>query len=216
MEIGQFIVKTNGACGGRARIAGRRIPVSSVYRWFLSGFGPEDILEKYEGLALAEIYAAITYALANREEIGAEVAQEDRLRERIAPTRSAASSAGVSLLRYHLDEDCQSAALATALRQHGMEVVTTNEANIVGADDDAQLEHAARHPATIVTNNIRDYTELHAQWLAQGRSHAGIVLFPQQEYSIGEVVRRLAHLRRTLSSEEMQGRLEWLSSWRVP
>ena len=37
----------------------------------------------------------------------------------------------MSLLRYHLDEDCQSAALAAALRQHGIEVVTTNEAGIV-------------------------------------------------------------------------------------
>lgn len=119
----------------------------------------------------------------------------------------------MSLLRYHLDEDCQSAALATALRQHGMEVGTTNEANIVGAADDAQLEHAARQHATIVTNNICDYTALHTRWLAQGRSHAGIILFPQQGYSIGEVVRRLAHLRRTLSAEQMQNRLEWLNSW---
>ena len=79
MEIGQLIVKSPGTCGGRARLAGRRIPVSSVYRWFLSGFGPEDILEKYEGATLAEIYAAITYALANREEISAEVEHEDRL-----------------------------------------------------------------------------------------------------------------------------------------
>ena len=79
MEISQLIVKTPGTCGGRARLAGRRIPVSSVYRWFLSGFEPEDILEKYEGAALAEIYAAVTYALANREEIAAEIEQEDRL-----------------------------------------------------------------------------------------------------------------------------------------
>jgi len=79
MEIGQLIIKTPGTCGGRARLAGRRIPVSSVYRWFLSGFGPEDILKKYEGVTLAEIYAAIAYALANREEIASEVEQEDRL-----------------------------------------------------------------------------------------------------------------------------------------
>ena len=119
----------------------------------------------------------------------------------------------MSLLRYHLDEDCQSAALAAALRQHGIEVVTTNEANIVGMDDDAQLEHAARQHAAIVTNNIRDYTMLHARWLNQGRTHAGIVLFPQQEYSIGEVVRRLSHLHRTFSAEQMRGRIEWLSAW---
>ena len=119
----------------------------------------------------------------------------------------------MSLLRYHLDEDCQSAALASALRQHGIEVVTTNEAGIAGADDAAQLEHAARQGAAIVSNNICDYTALHARWLAEGRRHAGIVLFPQQGYFIGEVVRRLAHLRRTLSAEEMQDRLEWLSAW---
>ena len=79
MEIGQLIVKTPGTCGGRARVAGRRVPVSSIYRWFLRGHEPEAILGKYEALALAEIYAAIAYALANREEIGAEIAEEDRL-----------------------------------------------------------------------------------------------------------------------------------------
>ena len=82
MEISQFVVKTPGTCGGRARVAGRRIPVSSIYRWFLNGRAPEDILEKYEGVTLVEVYAAITYALANRDEITAEIAEEDRLERR--------------------------------------------------------------------------------------------------------------------------------------
>lgn len=73
-----FIVKTPGTCGGRARLAGKRIPVSSVYRWFLHGCEPEDILEKFEGVALAEIYAAISYALANPKEITAEIKREER------------------------------------------------------------------------------------------------------------------------------------------
>lgn len=85
MEIGAFIVKTPGTCSGRARVAGRRIPVSSIYRWFLSGRTPEDILTKYEELTLAEIYAAISYALANREEIAAEIAEEDRLERAARP-----------------------------------------------------------------------------------------------------------------------------------
>jgi uncharacterized protein (DUF433 family) len=77
VDIGQLIVKTPGTCGGRARIAGRRIPVSSIYRWFLKGYSPEDILDKFEGLNLSEIYAAISYALANLEEIKKEVDDED-------------------------------------------------------------------------------------------------------------------------------------------
>lgn len=90
MEINQFIVKTTGTCGGRARVAGRRIPVSSIYRWFLNGHAPEDILQKYEGLTLAQVYAAITYALANRDEIAAEIKEEDRL-ERTHASASASA-----------------------------------------------------------------------------------------------------------------------------
>jgi uncharacterized protein (DUF433 family) len=79
MGLDQLIVKTPGTCGGRARISGRRVPVSSIYRWFLHGHAPEEILGKYEGVNLAEIYAAIAYALSNREEIAAEIEEEDRL-----------------------------------------------------------------------------------------------------------------------------------------
>lgn len=81
MNIGDFIVKTPGTCGGRVRVQGRRIPVSSIYRWFRSGLAPEDILSKYEALSLAEAYAAIAYAVANNDEISAEIAREDELAE---------------------------------------------------------------------------------------------------------------------------------------
>ncbi len=88
MEPASMIVKTPGTCGGRARIAGRRIPVSSIYRHFAVGLSPEDILGHYEGLALAEVYAAISYALTHRDEIAAEIEIEDRLEveSRATPT----------------------------------------------------------------------------------------------------------------------------------
>ncbi len=79
MDIGKLIVKTPGTCGGRARIKDRRIPVSSIYRWYQSGLSPEDIVTKYDTLALAEAYAAISYALANHKEITSEIAHEDSL-----------------------------------------------------------------------------------------------------------------------------------------
>lgn len=92
MEIGQLIIKTPGTCGGRARIAGKRVPVSSVYRWFLRGCAPEDILEKFDGVTLAEIYAAISYGLSNLAEITGEIEREDSLSAEAAhaPTASAA------------------------------------------------------------------------------------------------------------------------------
>jgi uncharacterized protein (DUF433 family) len=92
MEIGQLIVKTPGTCGGRARIAGKRIPVSSIYRWFLQGCEPEDILEKFDGIALAEIYAAISYALSNMDEVTGEIEHEDCLSAEASRTAAASAA----------------------------------------------------------------------------------------------------------------------------
>jgi hypothetical protein len=120
----------------------------------------------------------------------------------------------VSRLRFRLDEDCQATALASALWQHAIEVTTSNVAGLRGVDDETQLREAAAHGRTIVTNNIRDFVPLHARWLAEGRPvHAGIVVFPQQGFSVGEVVRRLSHLSEALTADEMRNRLEWLNAW---
>ena len=119
----------------------------------------------------------------------------------------------MSSLRFHLDEDCQAAALAGALRAHGIDATTTNEAGRAGVDDGAQLQHAAAAGRVIVSNNVGDFSALHEDWVAAGRDHGGIVLFPQQQYSVGEIVRRLLRLRQTLTAEEMRNRLEWLSNW---
>jgi hypothetical protein len=45
------------------------------------------------------------------------------------------------------------------------------------------------------------------------RSHAGIVLGRQKQYSIGEQMRRLLKLVAARSSEQMGNRLEFLSAW---
>ncbi len=71
-------------------------------------------------------------------------------------------------LSFHLDEDCQSLALASALREHGLDVLTTNEAGLSGVDDETQLRHAADDQRVLVTNNICDFVPLHTRWIAEG------------------------------------------------
>jgi hypothetical protein len=119
----------------------------------------------------------------------------------------------VSRIRIQLDEDCQAHALAAALRQHSIDARTTNELGLGGVDDATQLAAARDSGRVLVTNNIRDFVPLHERWIAEGQSHGGIVVFPQQVFSVGEIVRRLAKLVHTLSAEEMRNRLEWLNSW---
>ena len=39
--------------------------------------------------------------------------------------------------------------------------------------------------------NDQDFLVIHHNWIAAGRHHAGIVYWPQNEYSIGEAIRRI-------------------------
>jgi hypothetical protein len=47
--------------------------------------------------------------------------------------------------------------------------------------------------------------------MEQGRLHLGIVIIPQQRYSIGEIVRRI--LRLTSSEFDLTGGLYYLSNF---
>jgi hypothetical protein len=90
----------------------------------------------------------------------------------------------VSRIRIQLDEDCQSGALAHALQLHGVDVRTTNSAGLTGISDEAQLTAASSAGRVLVTNNARDFVPLHNRWAIERREHGGIIVFPQQEFSI--------------------------------
>lgn len=112
-----------------------------------------------------------------------------------------------------LDEDARDNGLFRALRSRGVDVITVREADRLGYSDLEQLEWAAIEGRVIYTFNRRDFFQLHTAFLTQGRNHAGIILAPQQHYSVGEQMRRLLNLIETKSAEEMQNQIEFLSAW---
>lgn len=93
-DIGSLITCTPSVVGGRPCIAGTRVPVRSVAICYKQGYLPEEIVEKYERLTLAQVYAALAYYHANQAEIEADIAQEeaeyDRLAQEHPPSRKQA------------------------------------------------------------------------------------------------------------------------------
>jgi uncharacterized protein (DUF433 family) len=85
MSIGSIIEATPGICGGRARLAGTRIPVHRIARYHHLGYAPEEILGVLNSLSLSQIYAALAYALANPEEIQASLREEDEAAGQLFP-----------------------------------------------------------------------------------------------------------------------------------
>jgi uncharacterized protein (DUF433 family) len=75
-NIGTLIVRSPDVRGGRPRIAGTGVTVQRVVGWYKLGLSPEEIADRIGHLTLAQVYAALTYYHANREEIEATLAAE--------------------------------------------------------------------------------------------------------------------------------------------
>ena len=116
-------------------------------------------------------------------------------------------------LSLYLDEDTRSFGLYTALQSKGVDVVTVLEAGLMGRSDEEQLDWATAQGRAVCSFNRGDFFRLHTEYLAQGRTHAGIILAQQQQYSIGEQTRRLLNLIAAKSAEQMRDQVEFLSSW---
>jgi len=76
-DIGTLIVRSPGIRGGRPCIAGTGVTVRRVVSWYKLGLSPEQIVDEVGHLTLAQVYAALTYYHANRDEIEADLATEE-------------------------------------------------------------------------------------------------------------------------------------------
>lgn len=73
----QHIVSTPDVFGGKPRIDGHRIRVMDIVTWHEKrGLSPDEILDLYPGLTLAEIYAALAYYFDHQDEIEADFEDE--------------------------------------------------------------------------------------------------------------------------------------------
>jgi len=82
-DIGTLIVRSPEIRGGRPRIAGTGVTVRRIVGWYKLGLSPEEISTEIPHLSLAQVYAALAYYHANREEIEADMAAEEAEAERL-------------------------------------------------------------------------------------------------------------------------------------
>ena len=116
----------------------------------------------------------------------------------------------MSDLRLYVDEDAGEIAVIRGLRARGLDILTAAEAGQLGKSDEEQLVFAVQEQRTLYSLNVGDFARLHAEYLATGSTHYGIVVIPDQRYSIGEKIRKLAALMVSVTSEEMTNRMEYL------
>ena len=97
-------------------------------------------------------------------------------------------------LRLYCDEDSMDRRLIRALLSRGMDVITALDAQMINRSDEAHLIYAVQQGRVLFSFNRGDFYQLHTRYLSEGKFHAGIALANQQDYSVGECMRRLLRL----------------------
>ena len=95
--------------------------------------------------------------------------------------------------------------VAVALRERGVECITTLEAGMLTSKDAALLAYCFAHQRVIVTRDV-DFLALHQG----GGPHAGIVFVPAK-YALGPVIRFLLLIHEVLAAADLMNQVEFAS-----
>lgn len=77
IDIGTIISRSPEIRGGRPRIAGTGVTVQRIVELFKLGLNPDEIASEFGHLSYAQVYAALAYYHANREEIDAAITADN-------------------------------------------------------------------------------------------------------------------------------------------
>jgi uncharacterized protein (DUF433 family) len=82
-DIGTLISRQPDIHGGCPIIAGTGVTVRRIAIWYQQGLSAEEIVDRIGHLTLTQVYAALTYYHANRDEIDADIAAQEAEVDRI-------------------------------------------------------------------------------------------------------------------------------------
>jgi len=83
VDIGRLVTSTPGIKGGTPHVAGTGVTVRTIVRYYKLGMSPEGIAAEYPHLSLAQVYGALAYYHANRDEMDLHMAAEEAESDRI-------------------------------------------------------------------------------------------------------------------------------------
>lgn len=86
------------------RIRGTRVSIETVLHDYQEGASPEEIVLRYPTLSLEQVYATITYYLANREKLESYLKQVQQQQEEAWQEQQRHPSEFVRSLRERLDQ----------------------------------------------------------------------------------------------------------------
>jgi len=88
---------------GLWRVAGTRVSVDSIIHAFWRGATPEQIVQDYEALTLAQVYGVLHYYLTHRRAVDAYLKTQDRLDKKLRGELGAEHKEFLTCLRRRME-----------------------------------------------------------------------------------------------------------------
>ncbi len=85
-KIHPHVFRIKDICGGRDIIAGTRIPVWSIIKWYKLGLSVEEVMREFPQLTPSQVHDAFSYYYDNPKEIEKDIVENENeglLRESI-------------------------------------------------------------------------------------------------------------------------------------
>src|SRR5438552_13124936 len=83
VDIGTLITRTPDICSGHPRVAGTGVSVRRIVVWYKMGLIPEEIVRRIGHLSLAQVHAALAFYHANKDEVEADLAEEEAAADKL-------------------------------------------------------------------------------------------------------------------------------------
>ncbi|NUQ65342.1 MAG: DUF5615 family PIN-like protein [Pirellulales bacterium] len=100
-------------------------------------------------------------------------------------------------------------AIASGLRQRGVDVLIARDDGFDEADDPAVLAHATELGRVVFTNDDDLLTAAH-EWLRAGRFFSGLIYVHQLRLTIGQTIADLEIIAKAGNPEDFRNRIEFL------
>ena len=110
-----------------------------------------------------------------------------------------------SEIRLYMDENIE-IAVAQQIKQRGIDVVSVRDLGLLGDTDQHHLQGATEMERVLCTYDS-DFLRL----AAAGFQHAGIIYARETTTSIGEWIKSLTRIHKTMTAADMTNHVEYLS-----
>jgi hypothetical protein len=105
-----------------------------------------------------------------------------------------------SLVCSILIDECVVEGIAEALRRHGFDAISVQEAHKRGLSNEDLLIYATKEKRAVLTHNIPHFVKLHTEWIKEGKTHYGILVTSEVEFK--KLLRKVTKFLNTVASDE--------------